>query len=162
MIIKIFFLIFFSYNNVSAQDWNFIGIFGQSNGQFKSYLSNKIQILDEQNVELTELQDFKNEQFHINGLYNSQIQKLIYNCKVGKVSFGKLTLFEKKMGLGKLIHTHEKKSKNNAQEIFLASTNESKWKYACQIKTDLGQNIVLKAKIGDPKITDESEDAEEN
>ena len=57
--------------------WNF----GQSNGQFKSYLSNNIQILDEQNVELTELQDFKNEQFHINGLYNSQIQKLIYNCK---------------------------------------------------------------------------------
>ena len=97
MIIKIFFLIFFSYNNVSAQDWNFIGIFGQSNGQFKSYLSNNIQILDEQNVELTELQDFKNEQFHINGLYNSQIQKLIYNCKKGKVSFGELTLFEKKM-----------------------------------------------------------------
>ena len=162
MIIKVFFLILFSYNNVSAQDWNFIGIFGQSNGQFKSYLSNKIQVLDDQNVELTELQDFKNEQFHINGLYNSQIQKLIYNCTEGKVSFGKLSLFEKKMGLGKLIHTNEKNSKNNAQEIFLASTNESKWKYACQIKTDLGQNIVLKAKIGDPKITDESEDAEEN
>tara|TARA_B100001287_G_C22625742_1_gene502401 strand:- start:249 stop:737 length:489 start_codon:yes stop_codon:yes gene_type:complete len=162
MIIKIFFLIFFSYNNASAQDWNFIGIFGQSNGQFKSYLSNKIQVLDDQNVELTELQDFKNEQFHINGLYNSQIQKLIYNCKEGKVSFGKLTLFEKKMGLGKLIHTHENNSKYNVKEIFLASTNESKWKYACQIKTDLGQNIVLKAKIGDPKITDESEDAEEN
>ena len=43
MIIKIICLILFSYNNVSAQEWNFIGIFGQSNGQFKSYLSNKIQ-----------------------------------------------------------------------------------------------------------------------
>ena len=162
MIIKIFFLIIFSNNNALAQDWNFIGIFGQSNGQFKSYLSNKIQILDDQNVELTELQDFKNEQFHINGLYNSQIQKLIYDCKEGKVSFGSLTLFEKRMGLGKLIHKHEIDSKLNTLEIFIASTNESKWKYACQIKTDLGQNIVLKAKIGDPKILDESESGEEN
>jgi len=160
--IKIIFFILFSNNYALAEDWNFIGIFGQSNGQFKSYLNNKIQILDDQNVELTELQDFKNEQFHINGLYNSQIQKLIYNCKEGKVSYGKLTLFEKKMGLGKLIHMHEKKSKNNVQEIFLASTNESKWKYACQIKSNLGQNVVLKAKIGDPKITDESEGAKEN
>lgn len=146
----------FSFNNASAQDWNFIGIFGQSNGEFKSYLGNKIKVLDDQNVELIELQNFKNEQFHINGLYNSQIQKLIYNCKEGKVGFGTLTLFEKKMGLGKLIHTHEKDSKQNAIEIFLASTNESKWKFACQIKTDLGQNIVLKAKIGKPEIADES------
>ena len=160
MIIKIFFLIIFANNNTLAQDWNFIGIFGQSNGQFKSYLSNKIEILDEKNVELTELQDFKNEQFHINGLYNSQIQKLVYDCKKGKVSFGTLTLFEKRMGRGKLVHTQELDSKHNTLEIFLASTNESKWKYACQIKTDLGQNIVLKAKIGDPKITDESEDDE--
>ena len=65
MIIKIICLILFSYNNVSAQEWNFIGIFGQSNGQFKSYLSNKIKVLDDQNVELIELQDFKNEQFHM-------------------------------------------------------------------------------------------------
>ena len=162
MIIKIIFLIIFSNNNVLAQDWNFIGIFGQSNGQFKSYLSNKIKVIDDRNVELVELQDFKNQQFHINGLYNSQIQKLIYNCKKGKVSFGTLTLFEKKMGLGKLIHKDEKNSKHNATEIFLASTNESKWKFACQIKTDLGQNIVLKAKIGDPKILDESAGAEED
>ena len=67
-----------------------------------------------------------------------------------------LTLFEKRMGRGKLVHTRIR-FKHNTLEIFLASTNESKWKYACQIKTDLGQNIVLKAKIGDPKITDESE-----
>ena len=66
------------------------------------------------------------------------------------------------MGLGKLIHTHQIDSKHNTQEIFLASTNESKWKYACQIKTDLGQNIVLKAKIGDPKIKMNLKDAEEN
>jgi len=66
------------------------------------------------------------------------------------------------MGLGKLIHKHEIDSKLNTLEIFIASTNESKWKYACQIKTDLGQNIALKAKIGDPKIPNESENAGEN
>ena len=162
MIIKIICLILFSYNNVSAQEWNFIGIFGQSNGQFKSYLSNKIKVLDDQNVELIELQDFKNEQFHINGLYNSQIQKSIYNCKEGKVSLGTLTLFEKKMGRGEIIHTHEKDFKYNSTKIFLASTNESKWKFACQIKTDLGQNIVLKAKIRDQEIEDESENIDGN
>ena len=55
-----------------------------------------------------------------------------------------------------------KRFKYNSTKIFLASTNESKWKFACQIKTDLGQNIVLKAKIRDQEIEDESENIDGN